>query len=136
MGTSEQNVEVVRRWYEAISRGDLAALLESVSSDADFVNEILGDTYRGREQIRKMFEEIWEVVEDYRVEPEEFIEQGDQVVVSVRLSGRLRHTGISEGGWIRAEKSAHVLTIRDGKIVRNRVCRDKARALEAVGLGE
>lgn len=136
MGISEQNVEVVRRWYEAISRGDPAALLESVSSDADFVNEILGDTYHGREQIRKMFEEIWEVVEDYRVEPEEFIEQGDQIVVSVRLSGRLRHTGISEGGWIRAEKMAHVLTIRNGKIVRNRVCRDKARALEAVGLGE
>ncbi len=54
----------------------------------------------------------------------------------MRLSGRFQHTGISEGEWIRAEQIGHVLTIRNGKIVRNRVCRDKARALEAVGLGE
>jgi steroid delta-isomerase-like uncharacterized protein len=140
---SEQDVEVVRRWYESVSRGDLDALMELVSSDVEFVNEFLGDTYRGREQIRKMFEEIWEIVEDYRVEPEELIEHGDQIVVSVRLSGRLRHTGLSEGSaeGVPAEmaqvlKMAHVLTIRNGKIVRNHVCRDKARALEVVGLGE
>lgn len=131
-----ENVEVVRRWYEAVSRGDLDALMELVSSDVEFVNETIGGTYRGREQIRKMFEAIWEVVEDYRVEPEELIDHGDQIVVSLRLSGRFRHTGISEGEGMRAEKTAHVLTIRNGKIVRNNVCRDKARALEAVGLRE
>ena len=131
-----ENVEVVRRWYEAVSRSDLAALMESVSSDAEFVNEILGDTYRGREQIRKMFEAIWEVAEEYRVEPEELIEHGDQIVVSVRVSGRFRHTGLSEREGMRAEHMAHVLTIRNGKIVRNHVCRDKARALEAAALGE
>jgi steroid delta-isomerase-like uncharacterized protein len=141
---SQENVEVVRRWYEAVSRGDLDALMELVSSDVEFVNEtILGDTYRGREQIRKMFEEIWEVVEDYRVEPEELIEHGDQIVVSLRMSGRFRHTGLSEGSaegmppeMAQVLKMAHVLTIRNGKIVRNHVCRDKARALEVVGLGE
>jgi ketosteroid isomerase-like protein len=137
VGISEQDVEVVRRWYEAVSRGDLDALMELVPSDVEFVNEnIPPGTYRGREQIRKMFEAIWEVVEDYRVEPEELIEHGDQIVVSLRVSGRFRHTGISEGAGIRAENMGHVLTIRNGKIVRNRVCRDKARALEAVGLGE
>ncbi len=137
MGISEQNVEVVRRWYEAVSRGDLDTLMESVSSDVEFVNEISAvGTYRGREQIRKMFEEIWELVEDYRVEPEELIEHGDQIVVSVRLSGRFRHTGISEGVGIPGAEMAHVLTIRNGKIVRNHVCRDKARALEAAELGE
>ena len=137
---SQENVEIVRRWYEAVSRGDLDALMELLSSDAEFVNETIGGTYRGREQIRKMFEEFWEVVEDYRVEPEELIEHGDQIVVSLRLSGRFRHTGISEGvgipAGIPAEKTAHVLTIRNGKIVRNHVCRDKARALEAAGLSE
>ncbi len=129
-----KNVEVVRRWFEAVSRGDVDALMESVSSDAEFVNEVIGGTYRGHEQIRKMFEAIWEVVEDYRVEPEELIEHGDQIVVSVRLSGRFRHTGISERVGIQG--AAHVLTIRNGKIVRNHVCRDKARALEAAGLSE
>ncbi len=137
---SEQNVEVMRRWYEAVSRGDLDALTELLSSDAEFVNETIGGTYRGREQIRKMFEAIWEVVEDYRVEPEELIEHGNQIVVSLRVSGRFRHTGISEGMGegvgIPAEHTAHVLTIRNGKIVRNHVCRDKARALEAAGLSE
>src|SRR5688500_16566305 len=132
----EENVEVMRRWYEAVSRGDLDALMELVSSDAEIVNETIGGTYRGREQIREMFEGIWEVVEDYRVEPEELIEHGEQIVVSLRVSGRFRHTGISEGMGIPAEHTAHVLTIRNGKIVRNHVCRDKARALEVAGLSE
>ena len=139
MGISEQNAEVVRRWYEAVSRGDLDALMELVSADVEFVNEIVWGTFRGREQIRKMFEGIWEVIEDYRVEPEELIEHGDQIVVSVRLSGRFRHTGISEGVGIgdeNATHAAHVLTIRNGKVVRNHVCRDKARALEVARLGE
>ena len=131
---SQENLDAIQRHYKAFNQGDLGALMRSVPSDAEFVNEAFGETYRGREQIRKMFEELWEVVEDYRVEPEALIERGDQIVVSVRMSGRFRHTGISEGEGITAEM-AHVLTMRDGKIVRNRVCRDKARALDAVGLG-
>jgi hypothetical protein len=53
----------------------------------------------------------------------------------VRLSGRFRHTGISDEATIPA-RMAHAFTVRDGKILGNRVCRDKAQALEAAGLRE
>jgi ketosteroid isomerase-like protein len=99
------------------------------------VNEAFGETYRGQDEIRSFFEGLWEVVEDYRVEPEEFIERGDQIVVPVRLSGRFRHTGISEEVPIPAHM-AHAFKVRNGKILGNRVCRDKAEALEAAGLKE
>jgi ketosteroid isomerase-like protein len=132
---SQENVDAIRRHYKAFNRGDLDALMESVAPDAEFVNEAFGETYRGHDEIRKMFEGLWEVIEDYRVEPEEFIERGDQIVVPVRLSGRFRHTGISEDVPIPA-RMAHAFTVRNGKILGNRVCRDKAKALEAAGLSE
>ena len=132
---SQENVNAIRRHYEAFNRGDLDALMEPVALDAVFVNEAFGETYRGHDEIRKMFEGLWEVIEDYRVEPEEFIERGDQIVVPVRLSGRFRHTGISEDVPIPA-RMAHAFTVRYGKILGNRVCRDKAEALEAAGLRE
>jgi ketosteroid isomerase-like protein len=132
---SEENIDVIRRHYEGFNRGDLDALMETVAPDAEFVNEALGETYRGHGEIRRFFEGLWEVVEDYRVQPEEFIEGGDQIVVPVRLSGRFRHTGISEELPIPA-RMAHAFTVRNGKILANRVCRHKDEALEAAGLSE
>jgi uncharacterized protein len=128
---SDESVEAVRRHYDAFNRGDLDGLMEPVAVDAEFVNVPLGEAYRGHHEIRAFFRGLWDVVEDYRVEPEEFIRGGEQIVVPVRLSGRFRHTGISEG--IPAVM-AHALRVRNGKIVRNHVCRDKAEALKVAGL--
>jgi ketosteroid isomerase-like protein len=131
-----QSVDTIRKHYEAFNRGDLDVLMEPVSPDAEFVNVPFGETYHGRDEIRKMFEALWEVVQDFRIEPEEFIERGDQIVVPVRLSGRFRHTGISDVGTPIPANMAHVFTVRDGMIRGNRICRTKAEALEAVGLSE
>jgi ketosteroid isomerase-like protein len=65
------------------------------------------------------------------IEPLEFIEVGDRLVVPYRFGGRARHTGIEvEFSFV------HVLHLPDGKVVRCDVFKTKGEALEAAGLSE
>jgi ketosteroid isomerase-like protein len=54
---SQENVENVRRGYEAFARGDLDAVLERLDSDVDWhpaIAPILGvETVRGKEAVRR-----------------------------------------------------------------------------------
>ena len=63
--------------------------------------------------------------------PEDFTDAGHSVVVSERLSGTGRTSGVPiSQGWVA------VYTLREGRIVRRTDYLDKADALEAVGLSE
>jgi ketosteroid isomerase-like protein len=65
------------------------------------------------------------------MEPLEFIDAGDRLVVPYRFGGRGRHTEIE------VEFSfAHVVTMREGRAVRIDVYETKQEALEAAGLTE
>ena len=77
----------------------------------------------------RSFAEYFDVVEEHRTEPIEFIDVGEQVVVPVRLHGRLRHTGIT--GEMIPTEMVHAFAVRDGKIVWNYVCTDKDEAIKA-----
>ncbi len=71
------------------------------------------DTYRGEEGMRRYWESFYEVMEEIRVEPKEFHEVEDWVVVPFELTARGRTTGIDTGiegvmAWL----------WRDGKAVR------------------
>jgi len=68
---------------------------------------------------------------DYKVMPEEFVDSGDCVVVTVRLRGRGRGSGIEIGALF-----YDVYTVRDGKIVRMDQFTERRQAFEAVGLAE
>jgi ketosteroid isomerase-like protein len=130
---SRDNVELIRRLYDDFNNGDLDALIESFSTDAEQVVTVLGQTHRGREEIRRSFEEYFEVVDAHRTEPIEFIEEDDWVVAPVRLYGRLRHTGIT-GDMIPTEM-VHAFAVHDGQIVWNYICTDKDEAIEAARAG-
>jgi ketosteroid isomerase-like protein len=65
------------------------------------------------------------------VEAKEFIDAGDCVLVPVRLTGRGRASGVSF-----EDHEVHVFRLRDRKIIEVREYREKAEALEAVGLAE
>ena len=74
------------------------------------------------------FAEIWG---DYVIEPVEFIDGGDVVVVTVAIRGH----GRGSGAPIDAP-TAFAYEFRDGKVVRDRAFTSKSQALEAVGLSE
>ena len=133
---SRENVEVVRRAYEAFNRVGLDALLEYFHPELEYdVTAAIGPfagMYYGRAAVRSFlagYLESWEYV---RMEPEDFIEVGENhVVVPLRLHMRGKGSGV--------EVSAETLnawTMRDGKAARMAVYNDKDEALEAVGLRE
>jgi ketosteroid isomerase-like protein len=63
------------------------------------------------------------------IEPREFLETAAGLLVTVRVSGRARHTGIE----IELDRT-HIFTYRVGKILRMEIYADRADALEAVEL--
>ena len=89
--------------------------------------------YRGYSGLRRFAEQVDETMwERFAVEPEEFIEAGENVVVAVRISGKGRGNGV--------EASMHlygIWTLRAGKVSWFMGgYRDRAEALEAAGLSE
>jgi ketosteroid isomerase-like protein len=76
---SRENVEIVRRNYEAFTRRDIDAWLESVREDAELheVSEIPdAAVYRGHEGLRRWAEALMQLVSEWRWTPEEFVYQG------------------------------------------------------------
>ena len=125
---SQENVELICRVYDDFNNGDLDALIGSFSVDAEQVVAALGQTHRGRAEIRRSFEEYFEVVDAHNTEPIEFIEDDDWVVVPVLLHGRMRHTGITDE--MIATEMVHAFAVRDGQIVWNYICVDKDEAIQ------
>jgi uncharacterized protein len=131
---SRENVDVIRRVLVAGSAGDFPELL--ALHDPDWLGVIPEEypgagTYRGLDGVRAFVEEWLEVWDEFRVEPEEFIDAGDTVVVVVRYWGRGRGSGVEvRDRWV------YVYELRDARIVCWRLYTDRAEALEAVGLRE
>jgi ketosteroid isomerase-like protein len=64
---------------------------------------------------------------DYKVIPEEYVDRGDSVVVTVLLRGRGRGSGVEIDA-----RFYDVYTLRDGKIVRMDQFTERIQAFEAV----
>ena len=127
------NVEPIRSHYEAFNRGDLEGTLEPFDPEIVFVEDpdLRPDagTHFGIDAMRAFFLGMWEGAAEVAVEPHEWIEHGDRVIVPLRLYGRFAHTGI-EG----ETEMVHVWTVRGGKLVHLHVYPTKDRALEAEGV--
>jgi|SRR5436190_20597781 len=125
---SESNVEVVRAIYEAWAEGRSAAPF--IDKELEYVNPpdaVEPGTKRGRHYLAK----IRDVYPELRVEPERYIDAGDDVVVVAKIRGRGRGSGL-ETQW----SQGYVWTIEDGKAIRFRWFNDPGEALEAAGITE
>lgn len=118
------NVDDARSAYEAFGRGDLEALKEMFAEDAVWVtsDELpLGGETRGRDTIIENFAQIPNYWSSFSVEPSDFFECGDVVVV------RGTQRAANDKGSMEAP-FAHVLELRDGKTVRGEFFTDSAKA--------
>lgn len=124
---SEQNVELVRAIYDAWAAGDSAGAL--IADDMEYVNPPYAmETGTGGD--RRTLGRIREVYPDFRVEPERFVDAGDEIVV---IGTAL---GTSASGVAIRWRQGYVWTVRDGCAVRFAWFNDPAEALEAAGLAE
>jgi ketosteroid isomerase-like protein len=124
---SRENVELVQAIYDAWARN--ASARDLIDPDIEYVNPpyaVESGTRKGRGALAK----VREVYPDFRVEPERFIDAGDNVVVI----GTARGTSAS---GVKAEwRQGYVWTVRDGKATRLRWFNDPDEALEYMGLRE
>src|SRR5215207_10782223 len=129
---SQENVEVVRRGYSELNRRDVEAWLEAFHANAEMYDVAGGPeapARQGHDALRGWVDAMDAVWKDGRHEPQEFIDAGDFVVVSVRARARRRDVGVPFDMSL-----FHVFEMRDGKIQCGRAYLDRTEALEAAGL--
>jgi uncharacterized protein len=121
---SQENVEIVRRFLRA---GVDEALADA---DPDIVwNPIEELPTRGHEAVRSSLAQWKSEWHDYELLAEEFLDMGDCIVVTVRLSARGRGSGIEIDA-----RFYDLFTLRGGKIVRMDQFAERSEALEAARL--
>jgi len=127
---SEENVEIVRRAFEALNREDLDALVEAYDPEVEIVTLMLG-IYPGPEGARQAIEEGQRNLRGWKLDPNELIDAGNSVIAIAHIRGAGQHSGIALGDLM-----ALSFTIRNGLIIRQQSFRSKEEALEAAGLSE
>ncbi len=130
---SNENVDLIRRAYEAYSRGDVATMLQLVDPDLEwtFLDPSVADpepqVCRGRHELEIALERQAE--RGLKAELEEVAARGDRVMVVVRTPGadafRVRKAN---------DRNYAVFTVREGKIVALPDCRDRDEAPELAGI--
>jgi ketosteroid isomerase-like protein len=135
---SQENVEIVRRVYDAVARHDTATVLAAYDTEVewDFSGSVWGDltgrsVYRGHEDLRAFYREWYDAWEQYDEAVEELIEAGEHVIVVAAGRGRGRASG-ADVQWTQYG----VWTIREGKIVRVAWFGTRGQALEYAGISE
>jgi len=124
------NLDTARSAYDAFGRGDLGALQEDFADDAVWVtsDELpLGGEVQGREAIMGNFAQIPNYWSEFSVQPEEFVDAGDYVVVR-----GTQHAANDKGSF--DAPFVHLLKYDDsGKVVRGEFYGDSAKAAKLLG---
>ena len=129
---SRGRLATVRQVYEAFNRTGEPPW-ELFTEDAEFdATAIPGfGVIRGRENSLAALRDYAAAFENWRIEPEEFLESGDEVVAVVRDGGRLKGTDDTV-----FNRFTHVWTFRGNRVARWKTFTDRQQALEDVGLRE
>ena len=130
---SNENADVIRRAYEAYAMGDLAAMLELVDPDLEWtyldptLEHPTPQVCHGRHELEQVLRHWAE--HGLRAELDEVTGSGELVMVGVRTPGVDAHHG-----RLGDDRAYSVFTVRDGRIVALRECRDRQEAIQRAGI--
>ena len=133
---SQENVEIVREALESALGGNQERMAQLVDPEVEFHGTIgglqEGQIAHVQSEIDQTFEsEDLEAWEERRLEAEEFIDAGDNVVVLLHEYRRGKGSGVEL-----ETDTALVVAVSGGRVVRIQGYMDRGAALEAVGLSE
>jgi ketosteroid isomerase-like protein len=132
---SGENVEAVKRAFDAFNRGDLDAMLKDLDPEVEWhpMFQMLlggeGTVYRGHEGVREMLQDTREAFTELQAEPSEVRDFGERVLAIGRFRARGRESGAKT-----ETANAWLVEFKNGKGVRIREYLDPDEALEAAGL--
>lgn len=116
MSEQDQNIEIVKRGYQAFTAGDVDTLMSLFDDDIEWVQpgeSAISGTYHGKGELAGYLQRLGEKAPT--VSPHRFIADGDTVVVLSEAT---------VGG--ETSQDVEVYTLRDGKSVRVHVYGDTA----------
>jgi ketosteroid isomerase-like protein len=132
---SEENVEIVRRGYEAFNRGDREAWLAILDPSVELVFPFFELEGQGPAHGHAGAEQVWDTwrttFASASFEVDTIRDLGDTMLIALRVRGR----GVGSEVPIE-QRSWHVVTWREGRVIRLRAFLREAEALEAAGLSE
>jgi ketosteroid isomerase-like protein len=133
---AQSNVELVQRVMDLLNRAGAdpeagRELVELMASDVriDMSRRIFNPhVYEGHAGLRQLGREVGEVWDDFRIEPERFVEKGDRVVVIELRRGRGKGSGVET-----EQRSGVLWTLRDGQVAAMETDMSPEDALAAIG---
>ena len=128
----EPATEVVRGFADAITRSDLDRALEVCHPEIEFLSvlAVSGRAYLGHDGIRQYFDDVASAWAEWRVEVHRVTPGPDgRVLIEMTM-----HTRGKESGAVWAEGTAHIWTLRDGRLLRNQPYRRPEEALRELGM--
>jgi ketosteroid isomerase-like protein len=130
--TSQPSVEAVRSLADAINRRDPDAAVAVCDREVEFLSvlAVSGHAYTGHDGIRQYFDDVASAWGEWRVEVHRVAPARDgRVVISMTM-----HMRGKESGATLSERTGHVWTLRNGRLLRNQPFREPEQAFRAVGL--
>jgi ketosteroid isomerase-like protein len=130
---ASENVEIVRRAYEAFNRNDPEAAIALLDPQVEWtLPEHFPDaeTWRGRERVVEGLRTMAASWDPLRLEVHELIDAGDRVVALVHIHGRAAVTGLDLAGM---GVDGHLWTLRAGRVVAVRMYGGTGDALAEIG---
>ena len=135
---SRENVEIVRKIYDAVARRDdetpFEFYAEDIVLDLSRWDGVVLDSRlvsRGHDAVRQVWRDRLSAFGDIDYEVDEWLDADDKVLAVVREFDVGRASGIS----VDASHVA-VWTLAEGKVIRLQVFNKRDEALEAAGLAE
>jgi ketosteroid isomerase-like protein len=133
---SQENVEIVRRVWDAAERRDTRAIFALYDPSIVWESHALGPMergghYHGHEGVRRFFRDWLEAFENYQAKAETFVEAGKKVIVRYRVTGRGKASGV-EVEMLRW----NVYALANNLVTGIEVFATEAEAFESVGLSE
>jgi ketosteroid isomerase-like protein len=125
---SQENVEIVRRGFEAFVSGNLDVAFAMLAPNVRW-DPADAEPCSGRDEVERFMRLAG--TSGPKLEAEEFIDGGDRVIVCLRRSAR-DDSGAFEG----PARTYTVVDLRNGTVIELRGYLERDQALEAAGLSE
>jgi ketosteroid isomerase-like protein len=123
---AQENKQLVQEGYQLFQRGDIAGILMRCHDDVEWVSPEtetapFSGNFHGKPGLADFFTKLDGSLQAIRYEPQEFIAEGDKVVVTGHAVWLVKSTGRQiDTPWI------HVFTLRGDKISRIQALSDTA----------
>jgi ketosteroid isomerase-like protein len=126
------NEDVAARYADAITNGDRKAALAVCHPEIelDSMLGITGRAYFGHDGIREYLDDVESAWDEWTVDVERTVEGADgRVAIVMTMHARGKGSGVTL-----TARTAHIWTLRDGKLLRNQLYREPERALRELGI--